>query len=298
MEGQPPCLVIPMDIICPLCRHTLVHTAKRLHCDNNHSFDIAKQGYTNLLPVHHKKSKSPGDDTSMVTARRQFLAGGYYQPLSEHINRVILEDLQQHHITQANIIDAGCGEGYYTSRLKTALHDNSITGNIIGLDISKHAILAAAKRDQSIRWLVASSSAIPTTDSNKESSDNNNGADILLSLFAPVQAEEFHRCLNTDGLLLVASTGKNHLIELRELLYDDIHDNVFDPTTMISDHFKPTAVSPVSFTIDLPDNATIKNLFAMTPHYWRVSPERKKRLDALDTLCITVDIQLYRFHAL
>ncbi len=60
-----------MQIICPLCQLPLIkeqinNKQGRWYCDNNHSFDIAKQGYTNLLPVQNKKSRSPGDDAEMV----------------------------------------------------------------------------------------------------------------------------------------------------------------------------------------------------------------------------------------
>ena len=283
-----------MDIICPLCQQTLSANEKYWHCANRHSFDVAKQGYINLLPVQHKKSKSPGDDAAMVAARSQFLNGGYYQPLSQQINRIIIEHLQHNTITQPNIIDAGCGEGYYTSRLGAALSDGNITGDIIGIDISKHAILAAARRDKTIRWFVASSNAIPVATYTGDTGGKR-GIDTVLSLFAPIHTEEFYRCLNTDGLLLVASTGNNHLIEMRELLYDDVRNTRFDPVAQIKQRFAPTDTTTLDFTIDLDNTNTIKQLFAMTPHYWRVSPTRQKRLDSLDRLTITVDINLHSF---
>lgn len=277
-----------MLITCPLCRQILSAEDKRWRCENNHSFDIAKQGYTNLLPVQNKKSKSPGDDASMVMARSQFLQGGYYQPLSSHINQLILSHLQQHSASTANIIDAGCGEGYYSSQLRTAIGDATLAANITAMDISKFAVRAAAKRDKNIQWFVANSNALPVAD---------HCADALLCLFSPLQAEEFYRCLKPQGLLLVASTGKDHLIELRELLYDEVRDTVFDPTAAVGKNFQAAGGYSVKYRIDLPDTPTIKNLFAMTPHYWRVSPERKTILETLDTLSLSVDIQLHCFTA-
>jgi 23S rRNA (guanine745-N1)-methyltransferase len=274
-----------MQFVCPLCQQLLTQSDRRWHCDNRHSFDIAKQGYTNLIPVHYKKSKSPGDDTGMVAARSHFLNQGFYQPLSDHINLIVTRYLQQNKINSATIIDAGCGEGYYPSRLKNLLNE---TADITGIDISKAAVLAAAKRSKNIQWFVANSNAIPVA---------NNSTAILLSLFAPTQAEEFHRCLQQEGLLLLATTGKQHLIELRELVYDTVNDTVFDPTKTLEPFFKPQQRHTVNFTIELNDTATIKNLFAMTPHYWRVSPERKTLLDTLNSLSLTVDIHLHCFQA-
>jgi 23S rRNA (guanine745-N1)-methyltransferase len=275
-----------MSIICPLCRHPLQPIDKSWRCSNQHSFDIARQGYTNLLPVQHKKSRAPGDDAAMVNARRQFLDGGYYQPLSAQINQVALEYLQQNAIAKPLLIDAGCGEGYYSSRLKSACNAQQFNIDLTGIDISKPAIHAAAKRDASMRWFVASSSAIPIAD---------HSADMLLCLFAPLQAAEFYRCLKPQSLLVVASTGKNHLLELREQLYTQVHDRVFDPATAVGQYFSWCQTYNVNFNIHLPDTLTIKNLLAMTPHYWRVSPQRKGVLDTLDNLSVTVDIQLHTF---
>ena len=284
MGQDPPYIDSFMLITCPLCRQPLQQEERRWHCDNNHSFDIAKQGYTNLLPVQNKKSKSPGDDANMVMARNQFLDGGYYQPLSTAINQLILKHLIKR--PSATVIDAGCGEGYYSSHLRRAIKSMNIDCDMAAMDISKFALRAAAKRDKAIQWFVANSNALPVAD---------HLCDALLCLFAPLQAKEFHRCLREDGQLLVASTGKNHLIELRELLYDDVRDSVFDPGIAIEDYFEPTSSTSVNFTLDLPDSATINNLFAMTPHYWRVSPERKTILQDLDHLCVSVDIQLHCF---
>lgn len=271
-----------MEIICPLCRQPLQQAEKRWHCINRHSFDTARQGYTNLLPVQNKKSKSPGDSANMVAARHQFLQAGYYLPLANNINQLVISHLRQHSIRQACIIDAGCGEGYYTAALAAACSE----ADICGIDISKAAIVSAAKRNRQLLWFVANSNAIPAA---------NHCSDILLSLFAPIQPDEFHRCLRADGLLLIAATGTNHLIELRELLYDEVHDSILDVSAAVGERFGLCSCIDVNFTIELNDNSTINNLLAMTPHYWRVSPQRKSLLTSLQQLSLTVDIQLYSF---
>ena len=278
-----------MQYICPLCKEALLQTEQRWHCSNNHSFDIAKQGYTNLLPVQHKKSKSPGDDADMVAARHTFLSAGHYQPLADHLNAWIIEKIEAQHNDHINIIDTGCGEGYYTHQLQQALNTKAISSEIIGIDISKHAVKAAAKRSKIIQWFVANSKALPVADQS---------ANLILSLFAPTQSEEFYRSLRTQGLVILATTGKKHLIQLRELIYDTVNDQVFDPNKILQDKFKLIDTTQVEFTLALNDTTTIKNLFSMTPHYWRVSPQKKAILDTIEQLSLTADIQLHCFQRL
>jgi len=207
-------------ICCPLCRSPLYQQPGGWHCEQRHSFDTARQGYTHLLPVQHKKSKSPGDDANMVAARSQFLNGHYYQPIAEQLNRSLTDYFGQQSIAEPRIVDAGCGEGYYTDRLMQALPAADITG----LDISKQALIAAARRNHSVRWFVANSSHLPMAD---------NSLDCILSLFSPLPAREFARVLKPKGLLAVISTGAGHLLELRQLLYDEIKDTALQPAATI-----------------------------------------------------------------
>ena len=106
------------DYLCPICKLVLcVNTSneKVVLCENNHHFDIAKEGYLHLLPVQFKHSKNPGDNKAMVNARLDFLEKGYYQPLVDLLTRLYKEYGKTH---QA-ILDAGCGEGFYTHQHKT-----------------------------------------------------------------------------------------------------------------------------------------------------------------------------------
>ncbi|MEH6548588.1 MAG: methyltransferase domain-containing protein [Pseudomonadales bacterium] len=276
---------------CPICRAALLPLDKQWSCANKHSFDRARQGYTNLLPVQNKKSKSPGDDINMVAARSRFLATDKYQAISDRLNELLIKILSESIEEPARIIDAGCGEGYYTSRLQQALNSDAIKTDITGIDISKYAAIAAARRDKEIRWFVASSSDMPLQD---------NSADIILSLFSPLPAKEFHRCLKHRGFLIVAATGADHLIELRRLIYDDVREDSFNPATVLEPYFErdnKAIVEPknVRFEMVLDDTQMIIDLFSMTPHFWRVSPERKAILDTLERLSITIDVQLQVF---
>ncbi len=114
-------------LICPICGQPLAESASgnTLHCSHNHSFDVAREQYVNLL-----LKKAPGDTKEMLQARRQFLAGGHYAPLSNQINDLVTRYLretvlpslpfaQEHQNNQScvPILDAGCGEGYYPGQL-------------------------------------------------------------------------------------------------------------------------------------------------------------------------------------
>jgi 23S rRNA (guanine745-N1)-methyltransferase len=274
-----------MQLICPLCRALLTRDDRRWCCPDGHSFDIAKEGYLHLLPVQKKKSRAPGDDKKMVSSRSRFLNSGHYQQVSDAINLKARQLLSQQPSTLAAIVDTGCGEGYYSTRLQQSLLDHQINNEFVGVDISKSACRAAAKRSRSIQWLVASSSDIPIAD---------HSADIILSLFSPIPAQEFQRCLKADGQLIIASTGPQHLLELRELLYDTVDTSSLNTTGALAPQFSPVANSPekIQYNISLQDSSSIQDLLAMTPHYWRASAEKKSQLTNIHELSISIDIQL------
>src|ERR1700739_588274 len=114
-----------MDILCPLCRQPLDRQSKVWRCVWHHSFDVARERSVNLLPVQHKHSREPGASAEMVTARREFLHAGHYEPLRGAL-LALLQPLGAH-----GLLDVGCGEGWYTSVLPR------IAAEVVGLDIAK-----------------------------------------------------------------------------------------------------------------------------------------------------------------
>ena len=154
-----------MELICPICAGVLERIEKSYRCQAGHSFDIARQGYVNLLPVQNKRSLNPGDTAQQVVGRRAFLDGGFYEPIAK-----ALCDLAQAHHCQGPIVDVGCGEGYYSARL--AAH---MGAQLVGLDISKEAVRYAAGRYKGHTWLCASGAHLPIKDQS---------AGLVTSLFA------------------------------------------------------------------------------------------------------------------
>ena len=118
---------------CPVCHEPIFKQNDKIYCcKNNHSFDIAKKGYVNFLLSHKMNSKLPGDNKLMVDARSEFLGKGYYDIFREKLINLIDE------FHPKTILDAGCGEGYYTNEI----HKDS--RKIFGIDISKTALQKAA----------------------------------------------------------------------------------------------------------------------------------------------------------
>lgn len=249
-----------LNLICPHCREPLTAVERNWHCINGHSYDQARQGYLNLLLVQHKNSRQPGDTPTMLACRQAFLDAGHYQPVSDEINRLFAG------LAPATLLDMGCGEGYYTQRLVTALPGTAIGG----LDISKDAVLKACRRSRDVQWLVGSSARLPVADAS---------LDAALCVFSPWSWEECLRCVRLDGHILLVGPHADHLLSLREKLYDSVH-----PTPELIKQL-PTGLRIVKdqvlrYALDL-EPADLASLIGMTPHGFRSRPERQQAL--LDT---------------
>ncbi len=269
-----------MQLTCPVCDAPLQQNAKNLRCENNHSFDAARQGYWNLLLAHKKRSKDPGDNPGMVAARRNFLEQGFYQPLSEKINSLAASALTDE---QAQVLDMGCGEGYYTERLHQHLNASGIKADAIGLDISKHAVKAACSRNKDITWLVASGANIPLPPKS---------LDLQLVLFSRLMPEAFHKPMKPGAKLLVAWPGEQHLIQLRQRIYTEIKTSQFDPVATLAPQFNLDRIETVSYDFTLSEPEQIAALLEMTPHSQRLTQEAREALCQLYSLPLTLDVKL------
>ena len=265
---------------CPLCTSPLsVQTNHPWLCDNGHSFDVAKQGYVNLLPVQFKNSLQPGDDKAMVQAREAFLNAGFYAPLIKAISA----DIQSHRAASSvrAIYDAGCGEGYYLRQLSALLDDPNISYQ--GNDIAKNAVLRAAKQAQQHaliqhQYVVASSFHLPL---------KSNQIDVLLQVFAPLDTAEALRVLNTGGLWYQVVPNQSHLQEFKAQLYDTVTPHAPEPLADV-----PLLKEiDVAFVLDL-TSAQKSQLFAMTP-YAHSANASKRALCIDDPSSVTIDFKIY-----
>jgi len=270
----------PMQLVCPVCSDLLElsNEGRTLRCISGHSFDRAKQGYWNLLLVQSKRSKDPGDNPEMVQARTRFLDSGFYQPVLQTLCET-LDRLVPHSVA---IADLGCGEGYYTSGLQQHRLAQGYADEILGLDISKHAVRAAARRSKEITWAVGSSARIPVPDAS---------LDLALIIFSKILSEPLERVLKPGATLLVAYPGPAHLMSLRELIYDEVRESESDPISQLSDAFTLEKTLGSPFEIELKGNQQISDLLAMTPHGQRMRESKREQLLSLASLVTEVDIR-------
>ncbi|MBV7314370.1 23S rRNA (guanine(745)-N(1))-methyltransferase [Shewanella sp. NIFS-20-20] len=275
-----------MSYRCPICTEKLTiqqqHDAPRSwSCCLGHSFDIAKEGYVNLLPVNKKKSKDPGDNKEMMFARREFLNAGYYQCLSDRVNQVMIAHL---HDDAESLLDIGCGEGYYTGRLAHALASAGFNIELAGLDISRSALRYAAKRYSAIHFAVASSYDMPYETASM---------DAMLRIYAPSQLSELQRVLKPDGLLLTVSPGEHHHFAIKKMIY--ANPRLHCETVPELAGFTLLHSERVQTHLQLERADMIAHFLQMTPYAWKLSDEQKQQMEQSGLSCeLDFQLALYR----
>lgn len=267
--------------ICPLCGGRLTRGVHSYRCAAGHCFDIASEGYVNLLPVNQKHAKEPGDDKEMVRARSRFLSGGWYAPLRD----MLAENTAALAPENAVFLDCGCGEGYYSAGIADALKVAGISARVAGIDIAKPAVRLAAKRLRDAEFAVASCYHLPLADGS---------VDVLLNCFSPLALDAFRRVLRPGGIFFYVVPAPRHLWEMKRVLYEKPYEN---PLLMPEyAGFVHENTLTVSHRVTLPDQAAIMDLFTMTPYFWktpRAGIERLKTLEMLETET-AFDIHIYR----
>ncbi|MBL4592709.1 MAG: methyltransferase domain-containing protein [Flavobacteriales bacterium] len=258
-------------------------TTKNYACELNHSFDVSKEGYINLLPVNQKKSKSPGDNEMMISARRAFLELGFYDPLIERLKTIIQEDFtfNDNHFVA---LDAGCGEGYYSEKVMNNIP--GLSSEVLGTDISKYAVKNAAKKYKDNFYFVSSIINLPVA---------TESTDLILSIFSPIHPEEFRRILSKDGYVIVVSPGENHLKELAQLIYDTFKPHENNVPEKMAPSFEHQATKKATFSIHITEVETLLILLKMTPYYWSTSKENLAKIERCKDITITCDFNISIF---
>lgn len=274
-------------LVCPICKEKLIKNSieKTYRCSNNHSFDVAKQGYVNLLTNNQKKSKLPGDSKEMVQARTEFLSKGYYSTLSRRLNECIIKQFEAKNARFYHVLDIGCGNGYYTNELMKEIQDRNIVAYCFGLDISKEAVKYASTSNKSITWAVANSYYLPFEE---------DSFDCIVSVFSPVKIEECTRIMKNDGVFVRVLPGINHLIQIRDIIYETVIINEENDPAEAYEGLKLIDTSKVSFDITI-EKEGILSLVKMTPHYWKTSKHDKEPLNELEKLTVTIDMQILTY---
>ena len=260
-------------LICPICKNSLNKSENTYKCISNHSYDISKNGYVNLLLNFDKNSLVPGDTKESLQARNKFMKKEYYKKILDSIIETINKYNQE---TNVNILDIGCGEGYYTSGIKNTINNSYV----YGFDISKDAISLATKYTRDILWFVANSKNIPI---------KTNSIDFILSWFSFVTEKEIERVLKDNGYIISVVAGKNHLSELKQMIYNDIKEKDEKNTLL---NFELIETKNMTYKINFNNNEDIINLFKMTPHYYRTNKDKKDIFNNINNLEVTIDINI------
>lgn len=261
-------------LMCPVCRNALVLAERTWRCASNHSYDVAKQGYVNLHVVQHKHSKNPGDTPESVQARRAFLSAGFYEPLQQAVVKLIRD------LRIENLIDIGCGEGYYTDAMQAEVLQ------CVGVDIAKNAVQVAAKLNKEVTWVVGTGAILPVLDQS---------VGLCSSLFSPIPEQEILRVLKQDGYLLVVTPATEHLYAMRDALFDEV--NPHEPNKFV-DQLSQNFELIRDLVVDAPmilRQQDLKNLIAMTPYAYKAKVELRAALEEKDTFELKAQFQIYLF---
>lgn len=266
-----------MLFVCPKCKNALlVYPDGRAVCKSGHSYDRAKEGYYNLLlkntgGVH-------GDNKEMVLARRDFLDTGAYLPLVDKISEIARGFVKNGDL----VLDAGCGEGYYTDLIEKSLTENGTEALVSGFDISRDAVRFAAKKNKRLSLAVASSYDMPVGDGS---------VDLLINVFSPLALSETVRVLRVGGRFVMAIPDENHLFGLKKVLYEKPYKNTVEDGRLAG--LKLLSQEKISYKLSLDSGDKISSLFMMTPYAYRTPKEAKERL--LSQKSLETDIEFIVF---
>ena len=178
-------------LCCPHCSAGLAASGGSLCCGSGHMFDVARQGYVNLLAG---RTSVTGDNAEMVAARDEFLSAGHYAPIVAATVAASSGD--------GCVLDLGAGTGHYLAAVLDAVPDR--VG--IALEIAKPALRRAARAHPRLGAVGADTwGRLPVRDG---------AISLALNVFAPRNATETARVLAPEGRLVVVAPTRTHLREV------------------------------------------------------------------------------------
>ncbi|HEX2849776.1 MAG TPA: methyltransferase domain-containing protein [Acidimicrobiales bacterium] len=261
-----------------MCRAALALEGRTWRCGAGHAYDVAREGYVNLLVTHQRRAREPGDSAEMLRDRRAFLDAGWYRPLRDTVAAAVRDATGGAPV----VVDAGCGEGYYTREWP------AWGGEVWGVDIAKAGVRMAAKRGgPGAHYAVGSVYDLPVVDA---------AADAVVSVFAPVHSDEFERVLRPGGLLVTATPGPDHLDGLKRLLFDEPERHPErGPLDGAATRFAEDGLTRVRYEVTLDSPAAVGHLLGMVPYAWYVDSATRVAVSARPSLTTTVDFLVARY---
>ena len=237
---------------CPVCQKALeIYSESTIRCPLNHSFDLSKKGYLNLLRHAPKENY----ERTLFEARSAVIKGGLYGPLLMEIEHIINETFESNH--DRVLLDAGCGEGSHLSQISDCLNNNH--WNFFGLDIAKEGVALATINRKPISWLVGDLSELPFKDES---------LDVILNILSPGHYLSFKRVLKAGGRVIKVIPTELYLKEIRQELYPDKAYSHVPVETHFENNFAIVNKKTITYTFDVPKGLKAK-LLAMTPLTWK-----------------------------
>lgn len=264
-------------ITCPNCKSPLIPSAKSMRCENSHCFDIAKQGYVNLILANKKKKSNPGDNKEMVDAREAFLSSGHYDILIEGVESLVDSlDIFTTSTDDTYLLDIGCGSGYYTRNLfiDKAIHK-------VGLDISKVAVAKAAVMDKASTYIAGSAFDLPIADIS---------VDTILNIFSPIDLGELTRVLKADGYFIKVIPASDHMKEVAAIVYETVnpHQSSIHADIELIPSLEIVKVESLKKVISLKEQE-LHDFITMTPYLYKFKPGQLEMLMEMD-VTVSFDI--------
>ncbi len=262
--------------MCPVCSQALVHRPSSFACPAGHSFDIAREGYVNLVLAQHRRSAAAGDPKDSLRHRRTFHAGGHYAPLAVRLVELLATEGAD------SVLDVGCGEGYYLRQLLHAPWSGDL--RLYGVDVAKEAIRLASRAAPQIDYAVGNTYRLPVRDT---------CVAAVLQVFSPSAAEQIQRVLLPDGLFIEVTPGPHHLQAFRAMIYESAQAHNEAP---VPSGFRLQQSESVTFPLRLSEPEAVAGLVEMTPYKWHMNPVTYGQVRALTALQDTADftIKLFR----
>jgi 23S rRNA (guanine745-N1)-methyltransferase len=188
--------VVPV-LRCPVCAQGVHLESGQVRCQQGHGYDIARQGYVNL--VTGRRGPGTGDTAEMIAARDRWLTAGHYVPIAAALAGLVQDFVPQE---PAPIVESGGGTGYYLAHVLEELGDRAG----ICIDLSVPALRRAARAHPRLAAIGADAwQPLPFADASLSG---------VLSVFAPRNLPEIARCLVPGGVFAVITPQPEHLAEV------------------------------------------------------------------------------------
>lgn len=290
---------------CPQCGAPLsLFENRSLVCGHGHCFDLSAKGYVNLAPGHNQNAEKY--NAELFQSRSRIFADGFYTPVAQALREAIdrhyggaegcvrdetafpaapSDGAPENSASQAQpplMVDVGCGEGYYARELSGGLRPRTI----VGVDLSRDAILSAARQSPALHWLVADLTRLPFA---------NASVDVLIDVLTPADYHEFARVLAPEGVLIKVVPADDYLIEIRRAVADQLRGGDFSNARVVEHlHAHADVIEQVSVRRTLPVSpAQARDFLRMTPMTFGLS---EPHLEGVRFTSITIAMELLICH--